>query len=137
MSDTTERKPDDFDWVNARANCSPAFVFEKLRLLIENDVELRNRLRAKDTPFFKVVSGANRSRFSVVSESISVHQTVVFSLTNSEISATGINGPIFNATVTLSNDGTCRAKISQKEYDLWQLRKMALEDLFFTSHQEI
>jgi hypothetical protein len=135
MKYQVERKPDDFDWVTARAKCSSVELFEKLKMLVENDIEIRNTFRKKDSPYFKIVK-ANPSRFSVVAEAIGIHLTVAFSLSNNVISVAGINGPIFDAIATFCNDGECRAKIGDQEYDLWQLRKMALEDLFFRNYSE-
>jgi hypothetical protein len=133
-----ERKPDDFDWISARAACSPIVIFEKLKLLIQTDAETRNKLRNKNTgePYFKFIE-ASTNRFSVVAESIGlgIHKSVSFSLVNGEISAASADGILFKATVTLCNDGICRAQISGQEYDLWQLRKMALEELFFRDYQ--
>lgn len=136
MSNSIDQKPDNFDWVTARAECSIVAVFEKLKILIETDVEIRNKLRQKDSdsPIFKLVSANNR--FTVLAEGHYVHKTVVFALSSKGISAISSDGHIFQATVTLCNDGICRAKIGEQEYDLWQLRKMALEDLFFREYGE-
>lgn len=132
-----ERKPDNFDWISARAECSPVVIFEKVKLLIHTDVEARNKLRKPNAgePYFKIIE-ASSNRFSVVAELIAlgVHRSVIFILVNGEISAAHAEGIIFKATVTLCNDGICRARISGQEHDLWQLRKMALEDIFFRDY---
>ena len=38
---------------------------------------------------------------------------------------------ILEATLTLNDSGECRVKIGGQEYELWQMRKKALENLFF------
>ena len=37
----------------------------------------------------------------------------------------------FKGVNTLCDDGRCRLKVGDRELDLWQFRKRALEDLFF------
>jgi hypothetical protein len=134
-----DKKPDNFDWVSARFKCSVGSIFEQLKLLITQDVELRNKLRIKknEEPWFKVV-GTDRS-FSVIAEhaELAIHQTVTFSLNGQDIVVASVDGVIFRATVTLNNNGDCKPQIDGQEYDLWQLRKMALEKLFFKNYTEM
>jgi hypothetical protein len=135
MNNSLERKPDDFDWVSARDNCSAAVLFEKLRNLIAADVETRNKLRRKDEPFFKFET-INANRYTVVAENqlLHTHDSVSFVLKGGEISAVGTEKDVFTSTVTLCDDGECRLKIGSKSYDLWQIRRMALEGLFFGAY---
>jgi hypothetical protein len=137
MNYFVERKPDNFDWVTARTECSSFKIFAKLRMLIAEDVEIRNALRRKDSFFFALIE-ANERRFSVVGEMYggSVRKSVMFTLQNNKILASTAEKIIFEAEASLGNDGECRAKIGDKEHDLWQLRKMALEELFFAENQE-
>lgn len=55
---------EDFDWVAARAKCSPVEVFEKLRLQVNADVQTRNKLLDDPRDAFSVVD--NENAFSVV-----------------------------------------------------------------------
>jgi hypothetical protein len=134
MSDTAERKPENFDWVKARAECSSAAIFAKLRMSIEADVEIRNALRQRDEIFFRFVASSN-SRFAVASEEPITRMsggTIVFTVASGAIMATdGTGKDLFVSRPTLGDDGECRLKIGDKTFDLWQIRKMALEDLFF------
>jgi hypothetical protein len=43
------------------------------------------------------------------------------------------NSLIHEGILTLSNDGHCRLKVGDVEYDLWQFRKLSLENVLFTS----
>jgi hypothetical protein len=135
MSDASERKPDNFDWVRERAECCAATMFEKLKMLIASDVEAINEVRKKDAAYisFKFVSG-HSERFAVTAtHEESFHRSVAFTLYKGEILVTGPDGDgtMFTVTVGLSDEGDCRCRISGQEYDLWQIRKKALEELFF------
>jgi hypothetical protein len=132
MSNSIERKPDNFDWVSARNNCSAAVIFEKLRNLIADDVGTRNTQLQRGAPVFRFEL-INATRYTVVFENhmMHTHDSVSFVLKDGQISAVGTERDIFTATVTLCDDGECRLKIGDKPYDLWQVRRMALEELFF------
>jgi hypothetical protein len=134
MNSTTERKPESFDWVTARAACSLARVFEKLKLQIQDDIKARNALRPPGAHYaFSVVEGGSKA-FSVLVEGKNVHVSVRFDLDDEKISVYSKDGVTFTGTVTLCDDGECRVKIGDQEHDLWQVRKMALEDLFFRAY---
>jgi len=38
---------------------------------------------------------------------------------------------MFDVTATFSDEGECRLEVNGKERDLWQVRRMALEELLF------
>ena len=133
MSGSAERKPDNFDWVKARADCSSAEIFTRLRMAITDDVEKRIALRKQSGTWFKFVASSD-TRFAVVAEEpiIRTSKTVMFTVANGQIKATDGEGKdIFVGRPTLGDDGECRLKIGEASFDLWQIRKMALEDLFF------
>jgi hypothetical protein len=136
MSDASERKPDNFDWVGARANCSASVVFEKLKMLIADDVEAMTKLRKSDYATSFAFISAHSNRFAVrATDEMSFHRSVAFTLNKTEITVDGPDGPMFVITIGLSDDGDCRCRISGQEYDLWQVRKKALEELFFRNFQ--
>ena len=126
------RMNDDFDWVNARRNCSLAEVFETVKAQVGRDVETRNSdLLGKHFKFSLVDNGTS---FSVVTRSDHPHagKTVTFERENTNLVVRGSDGKVkFSATLTLSADRGCRFKIDDEEFDFWFIRKMALEDLFF------
>jgi hypothetical protein len=128
-----EKKPDDFDWVSARANCSAAVIFEKLKKLAIKDIQTMNSLRARDSLLFRLEDVDGDSSMVIGFNQLNrKRQTVTCALIDDGIT---IEGPTesrkIKATITFCNDGICRAKVADKELDLWQLRKLALEDLFF------
>ena len=130
----TQRKPESFDWVAARAACSLLVIFEKLKLQIKSDIESRNATRPPNMQYaFSFVDGKT-TRFSVVVEGNQVRDSLEFSL-EEYIYVRGKNGVILKADVALCDDGECRVKIDGQAFDLWQVRKKALEEFFF-GHRE-
>ena len=121
----------EIDWVTIRSRCSLAPVFETLKLQLAGDVDKRNS-QVGDNLYTLVV---NEGRMSVVFQpepGATFGQSVVFVLTRSAIEIVDTNGQLkFKATPTINNDGECRLKINGKEMELWQVRKLALEDIFF------
>ena len=129
-----EKVPSDFEWVHARAACSPSKVFEQLRLQIAQDVKLRNKLC--ESQGYKFGISEESAAFSVFLDSVNhretPHRVIRFCLDDQRIIARyGDETHIFTATLTLNEDGECRLRINDKNYDLWQARQMALEKLFF------
>jgi hypothetical protein len=128
--------PPDFDWVKERHSCSPSIVIEKLRLQVQDDVEKRTALMTqaeKERMKFEIVSEGRRFTVQVEGKN-QLYRGVTFSLTVAGIAvhdaAYGEN-LLYEAALTLSDDGECRLKVKDKEYDLWQFRKLVLQDIFF------
>ena len=130
MTQGADRKPETFDWVTARANCSIGDFFERLRNQVKNDVTLRNSSKQEKHYTFNFVDVASDC-FSVTVEGQTNRAAVRFDLTADHISISAMDGLQYDVSVTLGGDGECRARIAEQTYDLWQVRKMALEDLFF------
>jgi len=60
---------------------------------------------------------------------------VNFNLTEHSIVISDQDGnTIFEAVATLNDEGECRLKVTGQEKELWQVRKMALEELFFKKY---
>jgi hypothetical protein len=123
-----------FDWVTALDECSPAKVFEMLRLQVEEDVKTRNRLMSEHgRASHEFATSANGGKFSVFINRTNDHRSVMFKLTDKGIAFTDCNGKETQASLTLSDKGECVAKIGNKECEFWRLRMMALADLFTLS----
>ena len=132
---STERKPEAFDWVTERSKCTAGKFFEKLKMQITQDVEVRNALLPHGTHYaFSFVPSSGAGFFTVLVEGHLIHDSVAFNLNGEKIAVASKNGVLFEATVTLCDEGDCRAKIGNQVFDSWQLRKMALEELFFRSY---
>lgn len=121
----------DFNWVQARAECSLVKVFELLKMQIEEDVKERNA-QIPNTYFFGFSTVAQRNMISVILEGYGIQSKAVrFIRQEHAIQVEKDDEPLFSATLTLNNKGECRVKINSKEYELWEMRKMALEEMLF------
>ena len=130
--------PNTFDWVTERAKCTPFKVFEALRSQVEEDMNRRNRLPVEsgvlpgsyifqqDAQWFAVIHSPNR-----VAAGVSFHITECGVLVRDVETRTDL----FEGVLTISDDGLCRLKVGEREYDFWQFRKRALQEMFFVNRQ--
>lgn len=134
MNDKVKKDTAKFDWVTARSLCSLPNVFKELRLQVEEDVKTRNALRPNNSPYeFSVAE--NGDDFTVLLEAKDVHRSVIFSLAEHAILVRDYKGKeMFEVTLTFNDEGECRLSVKGKEYDLWQVRRMALEELLFRAY---
>lgn len=129
-----KKVPNDFDWVDARAACSPTKVFEQLKSQVAHDVETRNRMAGQGAKFDIHMDTA---AFAVFLNSTTLHMNVPFRIVRFYLNGARITAQygdeteIFSATLTLNDEGECRLRIGDENYELWQVRHMALEKLFF------
>lgn len=125
------REQPGFDWVSERSACTLPKVFSELRSQVEADVKIRNGLRPNYAPYeFSVAQkGAD---FSVVLAAKDVRKSVTFSLAEHAILVRDHEGnQMFEVTVTFDDQGKCRLNVHGNDRELWQVRRMALEDLMF------
>jgi hypothetical protein len=134
-----DKAPEVFDWVTARAECSAPQMFLLLIERVESDVKaMQARLdsgyqitvnKVADDKFI-VSKRHNEGGFAFGGHAVVVERTtsgIVAQLTNSQ----GTKQPFFSAKVLLGPDGRCRYEVSGEALELWQVSRMALEDLFF------
>ena len=127
--------PADFDWVTERHACSPSIIITKLRMQVEKDVEKRKELMTpaeKERMAFSLIDEDRRFVVQVEGRN-HLYRGVKFGLTLTGITVHDVaSGKVIHeAALTLSDDGECRLRVEDKEYDLWQFRKLALHDIFF------
>jgi hypothetical protein len=136
MSGNINRKPSTFDWVSERSNCSIKQMFEQMKMGIKQDVEMfNNGLKEKSHLFFEVAENAREIRV-FPADQFSLDPIVVFSLNGNAIKVTRISDgenkqPVFDITIGLNDEGECMFSVGGKERESWQVRRMALEGLFF------
>jgi hypothetical protein len=121
---------------HAHSSCSLGIVFEQLRKDVEADVKVRQTIRPSMSHYGFNFLPASTKSFSVLMEGNRIHLTVDFTLNEGVIHVRGLGydgAPNFDMTLTLNDEGECRAKINGQEKEFWQVRKMALETLFFES----
>lgn len=120
-----------FQWVTRRHECSLSKVFETIKLGVESDLKLRNGQLTQGYIPFEMATEANA--FSVFKKTARAHFIRKFEQTETSIKVTDEikKTAIIEATLTLDNEGECRLKANDKEYEFWQFRRAALESLLF------
>jgi len=123
----------EFDWVNACANCSIGLLFEQLNAQVEKDIDARQAL-SKGPPYsYGFRFRLENNTIIALIEGHRLHESVTFRLSGNAIEVMGRDSQLlFSGTAVLNNDGECRLRVNGEELELWQFRKKALEDLFFT-----
>ena len=134
MNNKVEKDLSKFDWVTERASCSPPNIFKALRLQVTEDVKIRNALRPNNSPYeFSVAEHGDD--FTVLLDAKDVHRSVIFSLAEHAILVRDDEGnQMFQVTLTFNDEGECRLIVNEEERDLWQVRRMALEELLFRGY---
>lgn len=130
--------PESLDWVTRRSECSLAAVFQALAEVLDSNVKTRNNLphppavfRVNRPAAEKIVVVRERNFGGVVEA-----ETVVFDLLKSGIAVTrkdarGSGSELFRASPSLNMSGECTLDVNGEELRLWQVSRVALEDLFF------
>ena len=125
---------DNFDWVTAQAGCSVEQMFQKLQDGARADVERRNGAtfgRKDDWRFeFHEDEGEGFEVVRIGGSSMGAHVTFVREGTRIEISGDGVDVQI-TAIVGINPHGDCRYYVGEIEYLGWEVRKQALDLLFF------
>jgi len=140
-----DQTPDDFDWVVAQSKCSAASMFARLQSGVKEDVRRRNGLgllgRDDGWTFEFHVDGeefeVSRVEASGVTESMdSTLALVRFERTGRRIHVHGDGVDVeFTAVVSLDVTGVCRLVVGEAMYSEWEIRRMALEQLFFEEEE--
>lgn len=130
----TSNIPTNFKWVKARANCSLFEVFKRLRNGVGEDVEERNSIPHSDSINWHVGAETGKA-FSVFREEQTYKGpqaiSVDFVLSDNEITVSDGEHIFLRGAVTLNNEGECKLKVGAEELELWQVRRIALEQIFF------
>ncbi len=124
-----------FNWVSATAECSYGPIFIRLHLGCEDDAQERNKILASDESVtrrrhFSVITNDAKTKFTVC-EDTDPRSAVKFSLREDRIE---IETPrkTLSITLTLDAQGECKLRVDDEgELNQWQVRKLALGDLFF------
>jgi hypothetical protein len=131
-----ESVPENFDWVKARKLCSLGTAFEILRLFVKGDIDTRNSMRKSYIPdvnafMYKFDITGNDRNFTVILTGQKLHKSVTFTLTEACIEVQSESATMFKTTVGLNDEGECAFFVGGQERKSWQIRKMALDQLFF------
>jgi hypothetical protein len=127
--------PLELNWVKARAECSLVRVFKALELAVKEDVDAINSLLKPGSGMSFAVANYGK-RFSAVCEVNHYPSNSVDFILEEDGIQIGESGNIkFRATLTLTNSGRCKLKVNGEELEQWQVRRKALEDLFFDKNR--
>ena len=132
-----EHSSDDFDWVTAQAKCNAAAMFDRLRTRVREDVQRRNGIFDRNDGWkFEFHDDGDEFEASRTMASGSagpkVTALVRFERVGRRIYVQGEDLDVdFTAVVTIDVNGLCRFVVGEAVYSEWEIRRMALEQLFF------
>lgn len=136
MADSTA---DNFDWVSAQAACTPQQMFTRLLEGARQDVDRRNSSNfGRDDGWRFEVNADDDDRFEVSRVAGSKSSAfVTFERVGPRIniSGDGVDVELF-AIVSINPHGACRYFVGETEYLGWEIRKLALDLLFFEQDEE-
>jgi len=134
----SQETPADFDWVGAQAQCTARSMFERLRTRVREDVDKRNGLFERQDRWKFEFYDEDEAEFEVLRHvplrgtETTVQGVVTFVREGSRIRVRGEDVDVeFVAVVTLDVSGACRFLVGEAVYSDWEIRRMALELLFF------
>jgi hypothetical protein len=139
MSQTTIVAP--VSWVKAHASCSVHTVFKELAQGAKGDIEDAKSVTNPYSHATFSFAQMSNERFSVMRANnpiLHATRSVDFEIRGDEIAVYSMGGAdgnkeLFTVGLTLNNEGQCKLKIKGRDEDLeqWQVRRKALELLFF------
>jgi hypothetical protein len=127
---------EDFDWVSAQAACTSTLMFQRLLDGARKDTE-RRTFTGGDLRF--EFHSDEPEQFEVNRATASGKVTAVVTFEHNgpriEIHGDGVDVQM-TAVVGINAAGECRYFVGEAEYLGWEIRKMALDVLFFESQDE-
>lgn len=131
----------EFNWVRARAECSLARCFERLHAGVKGDVEARNEIaRALQEGIVFETARPSGARIMVTRSGNPIRRVDLVLTQDAILAEQRVqeqNDVTFRATPGLNNPCDCTLMIDGSELELWQVRRLALEKLFFADLQTI
>jgi hypothetical protein len=130
---------DNFDWVTAQAGCSATQMFQRLQDGARADVERRNAATFGRTDGWRFEFHEDEDGFEVVRIAGTSKESgfVTFQREGPRITITGDGVDVhLTAIVGINAHGDCRYYIGEGEFLGWEVRKQALDLLFFEDLEE-
>ena len=125
---------DNFDWVSAQAGCSAVQMFQRLQDGAKADVERRNAAASgrSDAWRFEFHDGDDGFEVVRIAGSSKDGAAVTFAREGPRINIDGDGVDVrIIAVVGINPSGDCRYFVGELEYLGWEVRKQALDQLFF------
>jgi hypothetical protein len=127
------------NWVQARAGCSLPGTFHVLREMIDNDVKAANELKRAGFTF--ELNAQPSGKLLVIRHhdigGMEDTSVIVFELLPDRITVSDRGQMstklLFSAIPYLNEEGECLLTVGGQDLKLWQVRRKALDDLFFGS----
>jgi hypothetical protein len=121
----------DFDWVAVRSACTASRIFTQRQLGAERDVVARNSTLPANAGYGYALQSSG-PMFSVVLNGNGVARMVIFELGAYAVSVRrGDTNETWEVTPTINDNGECRLRMGNRDYECWQFRKLVLESLLF------
>lgn len=130
---------DDFDWVTAQAGCSASLMYQKLLDGTRADVDRRNGATFGRTEGWRFEFHEDEDGFEVIrlAGSSKTGAVVSFQLEGPRIEINGDGVDVrLTAVIGINANGDCRYYIGEGEFLAWEVRKQALDQLFFEDLEE-
>ena len=130
---------DNFDWVSAQAGCSAVQMFQRLEDGAKADVERRNAAASSRSDNWRFEFHAGDDGFEVVriADSSKDGAAVTFAREGPRINIDGDGVDVrITAVVGINPSGDCRYFVGELEFLGWEVRKQALDQLFFEDVEE-
>ena len=130
---------DNFDWVSAQAGCSAVQMFQKLQDGARADVDRRNAAASgrSDNWSFEFHDGDDGFEVVRIADSSKDGAAVTFTREGPRINIDGDGVEVrITAVVGINPAGECRYFVGELEYLGWEVRKQALDQLFFEDVEE-
>jgi hypothetical protein len=130
---------DNFDWVSAQAGCSVTQMFQKLKDGAQADVERRNGAGSGRTDNWRFEFHDDEASFEIVrtGDSSKEGAAVTFQREGPRINIDGDGVEVrITAVVGINPAGECRYFVGELEFLGWEVRKQALDQLFFEDLEE-
>jgi hypothetical protein len=136
-----DQTSEDFNWVGAQSKCTAAAVFETLRSRVREDVQRRNGLLGRSDSwkfdFFEEGDEFEVERIESVRGDARTSAVVSFTRSGRRILIHSEDVDVdLTAIVSLDPSGACKLIIGEAAYSDWEVRRMALEQLFFEEMDE-
>ncbi len=130
---------DNFDWVSAQAGCSAVQMFQRLQDGAKADVDRRNAAASgrSDNWRFEFHEGDDGFEVVRVAASSKDGAAVTFAREGPRINIDGDGVDVrITAVVGINPSGECRYFVGELEFLGWEVRKQALDQLFFEDVEE-
>lgn len=131
---------DDFDWVTAQSACTTEQMFQRLLEGARKDVDRRNAAafgRTDKWRFELNVDDDQSFEVTRITGSSSADAFVTFEREGTRINVAGDGVDVQLTAITgINSSGQCRYFVGEHEYLGWEVRKLALDLLFFEEIEE-